>query len=51
MVNAAIARGRLVRGSCEECGAHEAQAHHPDYTKPFEVVWLCRVHHLSVHGF
>ena len=27
--------------SCEELG----EKHHPDYTKPLEIIWLCRKHH------
>ena len=30
---------------CAWCGAVPAQSHHPDYTKPAEVVWLCPPHH------
>ncbi len=26
---------------CEEIG----ERHHPDYSKPHEVVWICRYHH------
>lgn len=45
----AIKSGRLIRGPCERCGVELAEAHHPDYSKPLEVVWLCRVHHLEEH--
>jgi hypothetical protein len=27
-----------------------AEKHHPDYRKPFDIVWLCRLHHRAVHG-
>jgi len=31
---------------CERCGqAKPLQAHHPDYTKPFKVKWLCQICH------
>lgn len=30
---------------CEICGSKDAQAHHPDYSKPLKVVWLCLKHH------
>lgn len=39
----------LDRQPCSECGAEPADAHHPDYTKPLEVVWLCRKHHGEAH--
>lgn len=33
---------------CERCGA-KAHAHHEDYDKPLEVVWLCPIHHKQRH--
>jgi len=49
-VAAAIADGTLTRQPCETCGAVPADAHHEDYDKPLEVVWLCRSHHKQLHG-
>lgn len=40
--------GRMERQPCEICGG-SAQAHHEDYSKPYEVRWLCRVHHMELH--
>jgi len=48
-INNAINQGRLVRGSCEICGNANAHGHHDDYSKPFEVRWLCRQHHDEWH--
>lgn len=48
-VTHAIEKGRLKRKPCEKCGDPKAHAHHFDYTKPLEVVWLCSVHHGEVH--
>ena len=48
-VSNAIRAGRLVRQSCQECGA-KAQAHHTDYRRPLFVKWLCFKHHRAVHG-
>jgi hypothetical protein len=48
-VSNAIRDGRLVHQPCEVCGELAAQAHHPDYTKPLDVQWLCRKHHLALH--
>ena len=48
-VSNAIRDGRLMRLACEICGG-TAQAHHDDYRKPLDVRWLCRAHHLAVHG-
>lgn len=42
--------GNIIPGSCEECGINEdITAHHPDYTKPLEVVWLCVNCHKELH--
>ena len=36
--------------NCTKCDSTEhIQGHHPDYTKPLEVVWLCRECHLNHH--
>lgn len=40
--------GRMERQPCEVCGK-KAEAHHPDYSKPLEVRWLCRKHHAMEH--
>lgn len=45
----ALKRGALVRGCCVRCGAEKAQAHHDDYSKPLEVMWLCRARHVERH--
>lgn len=43
----AIAMGRLVRQPCCVCGVIPADAHHEDYMKPLEVIWLCRPCHVK----
>lgn len=48
-VNNALRRGKLKRMPCEVCGKVKSEAHHPDYSKPLEVQWLCRQHHVEVH--
>lgn len=45
----AVARGKLTKGPCYQCGAEKVEAHHPDYTKPLEVIWACRRHHVELH--
>lgn len=45
----AIFSGRIKRGACRDCGKPNADAHHEDYSKPLEVVWLCRKHHGITH--
>jgi len=51
MVKTALLYGRLERKPCACCGAPARMsiAHHEDYSKPLEVIWLCRVCHKSLH--
>ncbi len=46
-VNNALRDGKLSRKPCEICAAtNGVHAHHKDYAKPLDVVWLCaRCHH------
>lgn len=47
----ALKRGSLIRKPCEKCGSKDRiQAHHPDYSKPLQVKWLCKKHHDMAHG-
>lgn len=46
----AIAAGKLVRQPCEVCGAQVVEAHHADYSKPLDVMWLCARHHAEWHA-
>lgn len=45
----AIKRGELVRLCCEKCSKIKSEAHHPDYSKPLDVRWFCRTHHVEHH--
>ncbi len=45
----AIRDGRLIKKPCEVCGEKKVNAHHCDYAKPFEIVWLCDDHHAEWH--
>lgn len=45
-----LRRGKLVRESCVSCGSAQSQMHHPDYSKPLQVVWVCRPCHLALHA-
>lgn len=44
-----IKNGKLEKQPCSVCGYKEAQAHHSDYNKPLEIIWLCRNHHWEWH--
>lgn len=46
----ALKTGKLVRQPCEVCDKPNACAHHSDYTKPLDVVWLCNKHHAQLHS-
>lgn len=48
-VQKAIRSGALVKGLCQVCGADRVEAHHTDYSRPLEVVWLCPRHHRERH--
>lgn len=43
-------RGKILPGPCLICGEQDGvEAHHCDYNKPREIVWLCRPHHKAWH--
>lgn len=48
-VNNAIRDGRLQKLPCFVCGG-KSEAHHPDYDRPLDVVWLCSSHHKQTHS-
>jgi hypothetical protein len=49
-VRSALKFGRLVKRPCERCGAADlVHAHHDDYEKPLDVMWLCPLHHRQRH--
>jgi hypothetical protein len=41
--------GNVKPQPCLICGA-KAEAHHPDYDAPLDVVWLCPKHHRQTHA-
>lgn len=49
MLGRAVRAGRIKPKPCKHCGSLNVQAHHPDYSKPLDVVWLCRKHHYEHH--
>ena len=48
-LRAAVAAGRVVKRPCEVCGNPKSEAHHDDYSKPLDVMWVCRKHHADIH--
>lgn len=45
----AIRDGRIERGVCQVCGVDKVEGHHHDYSKPLDVDWLCKKHHVERH--
>lgn len=50
-VQRALKSGKLVRPKyCSECGEEAfIEAHHEDYNKPLEIIWLCKQCHENIH--
>lgn len=51
-VSTAIRSKKLIRPMfclIPECDK-KPEAHHPDYDRPLDVVWLCRAHHMQAHA-
>lgn len=51
-VGNAVRDGRLIRWpvcAIPEC-SDKPQGHHPDYSRPLDVVWLCPSHHRQAHA-
>jgi hypothetical protein len=45
----AVLRKGLTAMPCLECGEAKTEAHHADYDRPLDVVWLCEPHHKETH--
>ena len=48
-VRIAMKKGILQKQPCIECGKMKVHAHHEDYSKPLDVIWLCPIHHKRLH--
>ena len=48
-VGNALRDGKIFHQPCFVCG-EKAEAHHPDYDHPLDVVWLCPPHHKQAHA-
>lgn len=49
-LNQRVIKGTIIKLPCSICGNIKSEAHHSDYLKPFEVIWLCRKHHTELHN-
>ena len=55
VIEAAVASGRMEKPTvCSGCGCHDTEhrieAHHYDYSKPLDVIWLCTPCHRHMDG-
>tara|TARA_R110000868_G_scaffold96010_2_gene264110 strand:- start:2285 stop:2710 length:426 start_codon:yes stop_codon:yes gene_type:complete len=48
-VSQAIKKGILIRQPCCRCNETKSLAHHEDYDKPLNVMWLCQPCHKQRH--
>lgn len=48
-VQKALKEKVLIKQPCIKCGETNVDAHHNDYMKPLDVIWLCRKHHMEHH--
>lgn len=39
--------GTIIQKPCKVCGKNKSEAHHEDYTKPLDIIWLCKKHHVE----
>lgn len=45
----AVRDGHIQRKPCKVCASPDSEAHHENYSKPLDVVWLCPKHHAERH--
>ena len=43
-VNVYLKRGKIRKQPCAHCGEPNSKMHHPDYSQPLKVIWLCASH-------
>jgi hypothetical protein len=48
-VKDALKAGKIQKLPCLVCGEIKVEAHHTDYSRPIDIVWLCKPHHIELH--
>jgi hypothetical protein len=43
-------RGLLKKENCFVCEDPNAQKHHEDYSRPLDILWLCKTCHVMIHN-
>lgn len=46
----AVRRGEIKKQPCHKCGRQDSSAHHWNYDRPLDVIWVCPPHHAESHG-
>lgn len=39
--------GTIIQKPCIKCGNKKSEAHHENYSKPLQIIWLCKKHHIE----
>jgi len=42
-------RGKIKKLHCIICANPESEAHHNDYSDPYDITWMCRSCHMNHH--
>lgn len=50
IVNKAVKRGVIKKQPCLFCKNPKTEAHHKNYKRPMDIIWVCRLHHEHLHG-
>ena len=50
-LNRAIRTGKVSKEPCLFCGRDDVHAHHRDYARPLDVIWLCPKCHHRLHAY
>ena len=45
----AVLSGIVKKHNCQICDNPISHGHHYDYSKPLDVIWLCKIHHCMAH--